>query len=92
MHGANSALTTSRASSHTPPWTRASALRWRGDAKPERSVISAAGPTAAELRGPVGEANLAAPGTLRALWARFQHDRLATAAGFPDRGWTVYGG
>jgi peptide/nickel transport system permease protein len=43
-------------------------------------MISAAGPTAAELRGPLPEAGLAAPGTLRALWVRFQHDRLATAA------------
>jgi peptide/nickel transport system permease protein len=43
-------------------------------------MIGAAGPIAAELRGPAPEATLAAPGTLRALWARFQHDRLATAA------------
>ena len=43
-------------------------------------MISAAGPTTAELRGTAGEASLAAPGTLRALWTRFQHDRLATAA------------
>jgi peptide/nickel transport system permease protein len=43
-------------------------------------MIGAAGPTAAELRGSAAEPTLAAPGTLRALWARFRHDRLATAA------------
>jgi peptide/nickel transport system permease protein len=31
-------------------------------------------------RGPVPESSPQTPGTLRALWARFEHDRLATAA------------
>ena len=44
-------------------------------------MISSASPAAPEfLRAPGTEAALQQPGTLRALWARFQHDRLATAA------------
>lgn len=45
-------------------------------------MISAGGPAAAPeiLRVPGTEAGLQPPGTVRALWARFQHDRLATAA------------
>ncbi len=44
-------------------------------------MITAPAPPATELlRVPGEDAGISTPGSLRALWARFQHDRLATAA------------